>query len=67
MPLIQGKSEKTLGKNIGKEIGAGKDPKQAAAIAYSVQRKNKDAVIPKATPEQLAALCDLLDKISDCC
>jgi hypothetical protein len=64
MPLIQGKSEKTLGKNIGKEIGAGKDPKQAAAIAYSVQRKAKDA---KDLPVILAALRDVLTKIRECC
>lgn len=39
MPLIEGKSDKVRSENIGKEIGAGKDPKQAAAIAYSIQRK----------------------------
>lgn len=39
MPLIEGKSDKARSENIGKEIGAGKDPKQAEAIAYSVQRK----------------------------
>lgn len=41
MPLVKGKSKKTLQKNIAAEIRAGKDPKQAAAIAYSVQRKAK--------------------------
>ena len=40
--LIQGKSDKTLQKNIKTEIKAGKDPKQAAAIAYSVKEKNED-------------------------
>ena len=39
MPLIEGKSEASLQKNIATEIEAGKDPKQAAAIACSVQRK----------------------------
>lgn len=39
MPLIKSASKEALKENIGKEIGAGKDPKQAAAIAYSVQRK----------------------------
>jgi len=39
MPLIEGKSDKARSENIKKEIEAGKDPKQAAAIAYSVQRK----------------------------
>lgn len=38
--LIQSGSEEALQKNIKTEIEAGKDPKQAAAIAYSVQRKN---------------------------
>lgn len=40
MPLIQGKSKKTLQKNIKTEIDAGRDPKQAVAIAYAVKRKN---------------------------
>lgn len=40
MPLIQGKSKKSLEKNIETEIAAGKPPKQAVAIAYSVKRKN---------------------------
>lgn len=40
--LIQGKSDKTLQKNIKTEIKAGKDPKQATAIAYSVKEKNED-------------------------
>ena len=38
MPLIKGKTDKSRAKNIETEIKAGKDPKQAAAIAYSVQR-----------------------------
>ena len=39
MPLKHGKSKKTLQENIRTEIRHGKDPKQAAAIAYSVRRK----------------------------
>ena len=39
MPLKEGSSKATISENIGKEIDAGKDPKQAAAIAYSVARK----------------------------
>lgn len=39
MPLIQSASKKALQKNIKTEIEAGKDPKQAAAIAYSIQRE----------------------------
>lgn len=41
MPLVNSKSKEALGKNIGREIKAGKKPKQAAAIAFSVQRKAK--------------------------
>lgn len=40
MPLIQSSSNKALQKNIETEIKAGKDPKQAAAIAYNIQREN---------------------------
>jgi hypothetical protein len=39
MPLIKSTSKKAIGKNIATEIRAGKDPKQAAAIAYTVQRE----------------------------
>lgn len=46
MPLIKSKSKKAIGKNIATEIKAGKPPKQAAAIAYSVQREAKKS--PKA-------------------
>jgi hypothetical protein len=41
MPLKKGKSKKTLQDNIRTEIKAGKKPNQAAAIAYSIQRKSK--------------------------
>lgn len=41
MPLKKGKSKKTLQQNTKTEIEAGKDPKQAAAIAYSVAKKSK--------------------------
>lgn len=46
MPLEQGKSEAALKQNIATEVKAGKDPKQAAAIAYSVQAK--DAYVAEA-------------------
>jgi len=42
MPLIQGSSEKALKENIATEIKHGKDPKQAAAIAYETQRANDE-------------------------
>lgn len=41
MPLVKGKSKKAIQKNIQIEIEAGKDPKQAAAIAYSNAKKSK--------------------------
>ena len=41
MPLIKSQSKKALKKNIKTEIKAGKPPKQAAAIAYSIRRKYK--------------------------
>ena len=47
MPLVKSASKKALSKNIASEIRAGKPAKQAAAIAYSVQRKAKSTA-PKA-------------------
>ena len=41
MPLKKGSSKKTIQQNIKTEIAAGKDPKQAAAIAYSKAGKSK--------------------------
>jgi hypothetical protein len=41
MPLKRGTSDETRSENIRREIHAGKDPKQAAAIAYRVQREAK--------------------------
>ena len=41
MPLKKGKSKKTIQSNIRSEIRAGKDPKQAAAIAYSKAGKSR--------------------------
>jgi len=44
MPLIKSKSKEAFSKNVSAEIHAGKPPKQAVAIAYSVKRsvKKKD-------------------------
>ena len=39
MPLEKSKSDKARSKNIAIEIRAGKDPKQAEAIGYAVQRR----------------------------
>ena len=39
MPLEKSPSKKAFGKNVAKEMKAGKPQKQALAIAYSVQKK----------------------------
>lgn len=39
MPLINTTSKKAFEKNVKAEIKAGKPPKQAVAIAYSVKRE----------------------------
>jgi hypothetical protein len=39
MPLVKSPSKTAFRKNIAAEVKAGKPVKQAAAIAYSVQRK----------------------------
>jgi hypothetical protein len=39
MPLIKSKSQKAVGKNIEKEIMAGKPQRQAVAIALNVKRE----------------------------
>lgn len=41
MPLIKGYSEKSVGKNIGREMEAGKPRKQAIAIALETARQAK--------------------------
>lgn len=41
MPLKKGSSKKTIEKNVATEIAAGKDPKQAVAIAYSKAGKSR--------------------------
>lgn len=46
MPLIKGKSKKSISKNIKTEMHAGKPQKQAVAIALSIAKKSGDK-IPK--------------------
>lgn len=38
MPLIKSKSKAAFKKNVEREIAAGKQPKQAVAIAYATKR-----------------------------
>ena len=43
MPLVQSSSDAAWEKNFKAELGSGKGKDQAAAIAYSVQRRNRHA------------------------
>ena len=43
MPLKKGTAKKTIQQNIRTEIGAGKPPKQAVAIAMSESGQSKKA------------------------
>ena len=52
MPLVKSKSKEAFSKNIAAEIKAGKPPRQAAAIAYSVKRSVEDE---KGRPTRKAA------------
>lgn len=53
MPLVKGSSQESIHENIKREIAAGKKPKQAAAIAYSVARKAKHGDIGTITPQDI--------------
>lgn len=39
MPLVKSKSDAAFRKNVKAELAAGKETKQAVAIAYSVKRE----------------------------
>jgi hypothetical protein len=44
MPLNNSSTNKARSENIATEIRAGKDPKQAEAIAYAEQRRARDCL-----------------------
>ena len=50
MPLIKSKLQKNVGKNIEKEIQAGKPQKQAVAIALNVKREAEKKAKKKWAP-----------------
>jgi hypothetical protein len=52
MPLIASMTPKALKANIKKEIEAGKPPKQAVAIGYSVQREAEKKANNKPMPKK---------------
>lgn len=41
MPLVKKPGKKARQQNVAREIAAGKPPKQAVAIAYSVERESR--------------------------
>jgi hypothetical protein len=47
MPLVKSVSKEAFRKNIKAEVKAGKPPKQAVAIAYSVKRATAKPAMPK--------------------
>ena len=51
MPLIASMTPKALRANIKEELEAGKPPKQAVAIAYSVKREAEKDAGKKPTPK----------------
>lgn len=65
MPLIESKSNKARSENIKRELEAHPqmNPKQAAAIAYSVQREARDVAMDAKHIEAVQAL----HKIADAC
>jgi len=52
MPLIASMTPKALKANIKAEIAAGKPPKQAVAIAYSVKREAQEKAEKKPTAKK---------------
>ena len=50
MPLIKGLSKESIRKNTATEVHAGKDPKQAYAIAMNMARTMKRKKTKKKSP-----------------
>jgi hypothetical protein len=61
MPLQRGSSKRARQANIETEIAAGKPPKQAVAIAYSVQRRAKRPAYLDEIPKHLTKKGKLRD------
>ena len=60
--LIQSSSNKALQQNIKTEIDSGKSPKQAAAIAYSIQRKNESMKLKEGISKNVKAFVEAANK-----
>jgi hypothetical protein len=65
MPLESGSSRAAIGANIATEIRAGRDPKQAAAIAYSKARGDGASDMLMDMLHGLASRADMGDEIMD--
>ena len=63
MPLSTGTSKEARQGNIEKEIEAGRDPKQAVAIAYAKQRENRETKDGEAPIQLITELARLLSEI----
>ncbi len=61
MPLKEGSSRETISSNIATEVRAGKDPKQAAAIAYSKARGDSSL------DDAVRAMCDSVGSMKSAC
>jgi alkylhydroperoxidase family enzyme len=59
MPLVNGSSRAAISKNIETEINAGKEPKQAEAIAYNVAGKSRSKdILPGGFMQAGTETCD---------
>jgi len=63
MPLEYGSSREAISSNIATEIKAGKPPKQAEAIAYSVAGKSRSDAI-EAIEKGVADLARRMDALT---